>query len=309
MRAARISELGKPPEAAEVRGDGTVEILAVALNPLDLAVGSGRFPAGHPPLPYIPGSEAVARLDGERVYVFGDGRGTRQDGFLVERVEFPAESAIPVPDELDDALAAACGIAGIAGWFPVARRAPVEPGDRVLVLGATGTVGSVAVQAARLLGAERIVAAGRDAAKLDRTLELGADVTVQLDGDGLAERIREACGGDGPTLVVDPLWGEPGRAAVDAAAPRARIVQMGQSAGPEATLTSGSIRLKSLSILGHSSFMLPFPELRQAYLEVAEHVAEGRISIDVETFPLDEIGAAWSAKAEGRKAVVLLGRS
>jgi NADPH2:quinone reductase len=306
MRAARVSELGKPPEAVEVDDGGSVEVLAVALNPLDLAVGSGRFPDGHPPLPYIPGSEAVGRLDGARVYLFGEGRGTRQDGFLVKRVDFPSENAIPVPDALDDALAAACGIAGIAGWFPVARRAPVEPGDRVLVLGATGTVGSVAVQSARLLGAERVVAAGRNKAKLERALELGADATVQLDGDGLTERIREACGGEGPTLVVDPLWGEPGRAAVDAAAPRARIVQMGQSAGPEATLTSGSIRLKNLSILGHSSFMLPLSELRQAYLEVGEHVAAGRIAIDVETFALDEIGAAWSAKAEGRKAVVVL---
>ena len=96
------------------------------------------------------------------------------------------------------------------------------------------------------------------------------------------------------------------RAAIDAAAPRARIVQLGQSAGPEATLTSGSIRLKSLSILGYTTFLLSLPELRQAYLEVAEHVAAGKISIDVETFALDEIGAAWSAQAAGRKAVVLL---
>ncbi len=306
MRAAQVSELGKPPEPVEVGGDGAVEIVAVALNPLDLAVGAGRFPAGHPPLPYVPGSEAVGRLGGERVYLFGEGRGTRQNGFLVERVDFPSELTIPVPDELDDALAAACGIAGIAGWIPVAKRAPVEPEDRVLVLGGTGTVGSVAIQAARLLGAQRIVAAGRDAAKLDRARDLGADATVQLDGEGLVDRIREACGGDGPTLVVDPLWGEPGRAAVDAAAPRARIVQLGQSAGPEATLTSGSIRLKSLSILGHTSFLLPRPELGQAYLEVAEHVAAGRISIDVHTFALDDIGAAWSAQADGRKAVVVL---
>ena len=306
MRAARISALGRPPEPVELDGDGAIEVLAVALNPVDLAVGSGRFPAGHPPLPYIPGSEAVARLDGERRYLFGEGRGTRQDGFLVDRVDFPAEMAVPVPDELDDPLAAACGIAGIAGWVPVARRAPVEPGDRVLVLGGTGTVGSVAVQAARLLGAERVVAAGRNGAKLERALELGAHATVQLDDDGLVDRLREASGGDGPTLVVDPLWGEPGRAAVDAAAPGARIVQMGQSAGPEATLTSGSIRLKGLSILGHSNFALPYPELRRAYLEVAEHVAAGKISIDVETFPFDDVGAAWNAQAAGRKAVVLL---
>jgi NADPH2:quinone reductase len=304
MRGALVEELGRPPEVADVADEGSVEILAVALNPLDIAVGSGRFPGGHPPLPYVPGSEAVGRIDGERMYLFGEGFGVRRNGFLTERVDFPRTSAIPVPDDLDDALGAACGIAGIAGWVPVARRAPVERGDRVLVLGATGTVGSVALQAARLLGAERVVAAGRDAARLERCLELGADATVVLDGADLAERFREACGDGGPTLVVDPLWGEPARAAVDAAVPHARIVQLGQSAGPEATLTSGSIRLKGLSILGHSNFVLSIDELRQAYSEIGEHVAAGRVRIDVGTFALEQIGEAWAAQQEGGKTVV-----
>ena len=305
MRVARVPELGAPPEVVEVDSDGQVEVLAVALNPIDLAVGSGRFPRGHPPLPYVPGCEAIGLVDGERTYLFGEGFGTARDGFLSERVDFPAVG-IRVPSDLDDAAAAACGIAGIAGWVPVARRAPVQAGDRVLVLGATGTVGSVAVQAARALGADRIVAAGRNADKLERVLELGADETVLLDGDDLEERFREACGGDGPTLIVDPLWGEPIRAAVDAAAPRARVVQVGQSAGPEATLLSGSVRLKGLSILGHSNFVLSPEDLRDAYLEVAGHVASGRIRIDVETFALDEVAEAWAHQAAGAKAVIRL---
>jgi NADPH2:quinone reductase len=301
-----VLELGRPPEVAELDDGGPVEILAVALNPLDIAVGSGRFPGGHPPLPYVPGSEAVGRIDGARMYLFGEGFGVRRDGFMAERVAFPRGAGIAVPDELDDGLAVACGIAGIAGWVPVARRARVEPGDRVLVLGATGTVGSVGLQAARLLGAKRVVAAGRDSAKLERCLELGADATVLLDGNDLVERFREACGDGGPTLVFDPLWGEPARAAVDAAVPHARLVQLGQSAGPEATLTSGSIRLKGLSILGHSNFVLTVEELRQAYLHVAGHVAAGRIRIDVETFSFERVADAWEAQQQGAKAVVLL---
>jgi NADPH:quinone reductase-like Zn-dependent oxidoreductase len=306
MRAARISELGSPPETVETDAQGAVEVLAVALNPLDLAVGSGRFPGGHPPLPYVPGSEAVGRVGGRRMYLFGQGFGVGRDGFLAERVDFPESGGFPVPDGIDDGVAVVCGIAGVAGWVPVSRRAPVEPGDRVLVLGATGTVGSVAVQAARLLGAERIVAAGRDRAGLERALELGADSTVVLDGEDLTERLREACGEDGPTLVVDPLWGEPARAAVDAAARGARFVQLGQSAGPEATLTSGSVRLKQLSILGHSNFAMPPSELRDAYLEVVEHVAAGRIVIDFETYTLDDVAAAWEHQGAGGKAVVRL---
>jgi NADPH2:quinone reductase len=306
VRAAQVAELGTPPQVGEVSGEGAIEILAVALNPLDLAVAAGRFYGGHPPLPYVPGCEAVGRLDGERVYLFGDGRGTAKDGFLAERVDFPEDLAVPVPEGLDDALAATCGIAGMAGWAPVAQRAPVRPDDRVLVLGATGTVGSVAVQAARVLGAERVVAAGRDEAGLQRALRLGADATVTLDGGDLAQRFREAFGGDGPTLVVDPLWGEPARAATEAAAPGARIVQLGQSAGAEATLASSVIRGKQLSVLGYSDFAQSPEQKRELYLGLAEHVAAGRITIDVETFSLDDVAQAWAAQGSGAKAVVRL---
>lgn len=306
MRAARIAELGSSPELVEIDGDGAIEIAAVALNPLDLAVGAGRFYGGHPPLPYVPGSEAVGRLDGQRVYLFGEGYGTRRDGLLCERSDFPAERAVPVPDELDDAKAAATGIVGVAAWVPLARLAPVRRGDRVLVLGATGLVGTVAVQVARLLGAERVVAAGRDEVKLALLTELGADATVTLEGDDLAARMREACGGDGPTIVFDPIWGEPARAAIDASAPRARVVNLGQSGGPEATITSAAVRGKQLTIMGHANVAMAPDDRRAAYEEVAAHVAAGRIRIDFDTFPLDRVAEAWAAQAAGRKAVVLL---
>jgi NADPH2:quinone reductase len=306
VRAAQIAELGATPEVVEREGDGEVDVLAVALNPLDLNVAAGRFYGGHPPLPYVPGCEAVGRLGGRRLHLFGDGRGTVNDGFMSERVDFPESLAVPLPDDIDDAQAAACGIAGIAGWGPVAWRAPVRPDDRVLVLGATGTVGSVAVQGARVLGAEWIVAAGRDEEALRRTLDLGADATVTLEGDDLVARLKEACGGDGPTLVVDPLWGEPAQDAIEAAAPEARIVHLGQSAGPEATLLSSVVRGKQLSILGFTVFTLS-PDVRvEIYLGLAEHVAAGRIRIELEMFPLERVGEAWSAQQEGRKAIVVL---
>jgi NADPH2:quinone reductase len=211
-----------------------------------------------------------------------------------------------VSDELDDATAAACGVAGLAGWMPVAVRAPVQPDDRVLVLAATGTAGRVAVQAARVLGAERVVAAGRNPERLKRALALGADDAVSLDEDDLVERIREACGGDGPTLVVDPLWGEPARLATEAAAPNARIVHMGQSAGAEATFPSALVRGKQLSILGYTNFRLTRDERIAAYGDLTAHVAAGRIRVDVETFPLERVADAWRAQQEGVKAVVAL---
>ncbi|GIU95859.1 MAG: NADPH:quinone reductase [Gaiellaceae bacterium] len=306
MRAALVSELGSPPTVAEIEADGSIEIVAVALNPLDLAVAAGRFYGGHPPLPYVPGAEAVGRLDGARVYLFGEGCGVRRDGFLRERTDFPPELAVPVPDELDDATAAASGIAGVAAWVPLARLAPVRRDDRVLVLGASGLVGKIAVQVARLLGAERVVAAGRSAEKLAPLTELGADAQVVLDGEGVVERMRDACGGDGPTVVLDPLWGAPVEAAIEAAAPKARVVNLGQSAGPVATVASAAVRGKQLTILGHANVSLPPDERRAAYEEVAAHVAAGRIRIERETFTLEQVANAWQAQAAGRKAVVLL---
>ena len=305
MRGARIAELHATPEVVELEDGGAVEIRAVALNPVDLAVAAGRFYGGHPPLPYLPAIEAVGVMDGVRMHLEGDDRGLTKDGFLAERVDFPAGLGAPVPDELDDATAAACGVAGLAGWMPVAVRAPVQTDDRVLVLAATGTVGRVALQAARVLGAERVVAAGRDVERLKRALALGADEAVSLGEGDLVERIREACGGVGPTLVVDPLWGEPVRLVTEAAAPNARIVHVGQSAGVEATFASSLVRGKQLSIVGYSNFRLTAAERIAAYGDLVAHVAAGRIEIDVETFPLDRVADAWRAQQLGVKAVVV----
>jgi NADPH:quinone reductase-like Zn-dependent oxidoreductase len=296
--AALIRELGSPPQVAEAdgpEGAAILEVEAVSLNPLDVAVGSGRFYGGHPPLPYVPGCEAVGRVDGRRVYAFGEGRGIGRDGFAAERVAVPDEILVDVPDGVEPALAAAAGIAGIAGWVPVAWRAQVREGDRVLVLGATGVVGSVAVQAAKLLGAH-VVAAGRRRDALDRVLALGADEAVEL-GD-LTDELA-------PTVVIDPLWGEPLARATQVAAPGARIVHIGQSAGPETTLASADVRGKQLTVMGHSNFGLSQEERNRAYRELLEHVAAGRVTIDLETFPLDDVAAAWERQASGGgKAVV-----
>jgi NADPH2:quinone reductase len=284
VRAAHVSELKQPPRPVDVAGAAGLEILAVALNPLDLSVGSGAFYGGHPPLPYVPGCEAVARAaDGSLVYLFGDGRGVARDGFLAERVDVPADLPLRLPDGVEPALAAAAGIAGIAGWVPVAWKAKVTAGDRVLVLGGTGTVGRIAAQAAELLGAATVVAVGRD---------------------DLA-RIPVAFGDDGFTVCIDPVWGEPLAGALQYAARHARIVHVGQSAGPEAPLRSADVRGKELTVQGHSNFVLTKEERDRAYLELLEHLTAGRIRLDLETFALEDVAAAWEHQ-RGGKSVVLL---
>jgi NADPH2:quinone reductase len=282
-------------------------VLAAPLNPLDIAVAAGRFYGGHPPLPYVPGCEAVGRVEGRLVWAFGAGLGLKRDGCMSERVSVPADVLVDVPEGADPALAGALGIAGLAGWIPVASRAPVRAGETVLVLGATGTAGRIAVQAARLLGAGRVVAAGRDPEALARTLELGADATVRIgEAEDLAAALKEASGGDGPTLIVDALWGEPAAAAVEAAAPGARIVHLGQSAGPTATFTSAAVRGKQLDILGHSDFAVPRDELATRYRELVEHALAGEIVVDLETVPLDGVAAAWARQAEGPHAKLVV---
>lgn len=318
MRRALVRELGRAPEveeAADPVGAGArevvVDVLAVPLNPIDINVCAGRFYGGHPELPFVPGCEGVGRVaeSDELVWIHGAGLGVKRDGTLAERVAVRAEALFSVPAGADPALAGALGIAGVAGWLPVAWRTPVRKGESVLVLGATGTVGLVALQAARFLGAGRVVAAGRSRAGLQRAREAGADAVVALDAHGdLVEAFREACGGDGPTLIVDPLWGEPLAAALEAAAPGARAVNIGQSAGAEATLASAWVRGKQLELLGYSNFAVPRDVLEREYGRLVEAAVAGEVVVDVERVPLEQVADAWRRQAEGagKKLVVEL---
>jgi NADPH:quinone reductase len=285
VRGARINALKEPPEAVELPDVDGVRIEAVALNPLDVAVGSGVFYGGHPPLPYVPGCEASGRLeDGRLVYLFGEGRGVSQDGFLAERVAVPENLQLRLPNGTDPAVAAALGIAGVAAWVPVSWKAKVVPGDRVLVLGGTGAVGRIAAQAAELLGAVTVLAVGRR----------------ELD------RVAQTFGDDGFTVCIDPVWGEPLADALQYAQRHARVVHIGQSAGPVSPLRSGDVRGKELTILGHSNFALTKEELDRAYLELLEHVSAGRIEVPVERFPLDRAAEAWERQRSGPGGKVVI---
>jgi len=303
MRAALIREVGAAPEVGEFAepAGASVEVLAAPINPIDLAVSHGILATGHPELPYVPGCEAVVRTaDGRVVWIFGGALGRTANGAMAERVALGDAHAIEIPDAADPALAAALGIAGLAGWLPFAWRAPLRGGENVLVLGATGSVGIVAVQTAKLLGAARVVAVGRSASGLERARECGADATLRLDEvDDLVEAFKDAFGGEGPSYVFDPLWGEPAAAAVQAAAPGATIVNLGQSAGATSELASAAVRFKNLSILGHTNYLVPAPELAEHYRRLVQHAVAGDIRLEVERVALDSVASAWRRQAEG----------
>jgi NADPH2:quinone reductase len=310
MRAAVIREVGALPEVAEIQepSGASIDVVAAPINPIDLAVSRGVLATGHPPLPYVPGCEAVGRTaDGKLVWIFGGSLGRTANGGMAERAPVADAHAVEIPDGADPALAAGLGIAGLAGWLPFAWRAPLKGGEDVLVLGATGSVGLVAVQAAKLLGAGRVVAAGRSAAGLERATELGADATVRLDEPtDLVAAFKDAFGGGGPSYVFDPLWGEPAAAAVQAAAPWATIVNLGQSAGPTSELASGAVRFKSLSILGHTNFAVSADELAEHYHRLVGHAVAGDIHLDVERVPFEDVGAAWQRQADGAGTKLVL---
>ena len=175
----------------------------------------------------------------------------------------------------------------------------------MLVLAASGVLGQLAVQAAKLLGAARVVAAARSEEGLERCLALGADAAVRLDADELPAALREA--GEGRIdVVVDPLFGEPFAAAVDAASFGARIVQLGAGAGAEATIPSAAIRGKMLVIMGHSNFAAPPQVKREAYRRLAEAAAAGDLRVETDPLPLEQVAEAWRRMGSGSHRKIVL---
>jgi NADPH2:quinone reductase len=281
-----------------------MDVLAGGLNPVDISMASGTFYGGAPPLPSVVGREGVGLLDGKRVYFDAP---VPPFGSFAERVLVARDSAIVLPDGLDEGLATSLGIAGLAAWLSLQWRAQVAEGESVLVLGASGVVGQIGVQAARLLGARRVVAATRSAEGLARARELGADATVALGEAGDLPQALRVAGDGGYDVVLDPVWGEPAAAALEAMNPRGRLVQLGASAAQSASLASATIRGRALTILGHTNFAAPPEVKRTAYLELAEHAARGEISVEVERVPLPEVARAWSAQqsSPGHKLVIV----
>src|SRR4051812_11160716 len=306
MRAALVEQIGEPPVVGETSepehgtGQALVQVTAAAINPVDISISLGRFYGGSPEVPYVMGREAVGRV------IEGDALdpGTQiwfqppVGGAFAEYAIADEQQAIILPDGTDHALAASLGIAGLTGWLAVEWRAHVRGGERVLVLGATGVVGLVAVQAARILGASHIVAAGRDLEALELAREAGAQEIVRLGEDELG----------GPyDVVIDPLWGAPAEAAVKAAGFSARFVQLGQSAGPEATLKSGDIRGKSLAIVGFTLGHVPHDKTEAAYHRLIDLASSGDLKVNRETLPLDWAGEAWRRQQDSphRKLVLV----
>lgn len=318
MNAAVVQELGKPPRydkfTEPVAGDGevVVQVLAASLKPVDKQMAGGSHYASPRKVPFIPGTDGVGRLDdGQRVF-FGGCRPPY--GAMAERTVVPKAFVFPVAESLDDELAAAIPNPGVSAWLALTHRAKLAPGENVLILGATGVTGGLAVSIARLLGAGRIVAAGRNKKILQSLLQQGADAIIRLDVpvEELKESFIKEAGKSGFQVVIDYLWGQPTEAFLSAITnasfvaigAETRLLQVGESAGSTISLPAAVLRSTALTILGTAGIP-PGDVLVSALRQVMSNAAEGKLHIATTSVPLTEIESAWERNQSSGRIVII----
>jgi NADPH2:quinone reductase len=294
VRAARLIEHGQPLVVEEVDlpdpsdGDVVVTLAYGGVNPVDRYGALGRV-APDAPLPRTIGSEASGRLDGRPVLVRGHRLGTARDGLWAEKAVVPAAAVTALPEGVSLEAAAAMGVAGVTAWRTVTEKAQVGPDDRVLVLGAAGGVGSIAVSVARSLGATVWGQTG-SAEKVDWIRQRGAVEVVVADAVSLAEVARPLR----PTVVLDPLGDGFFGAAVELLEPRGRLVLYGTSADPTGEVPLQLLYRKGLTVYGYGGLIEPDDVLAE-HLEVAlRALADGRLEVVVDrVLPLGEVNEAF----------------
>ena len=310
MRAAVIHSLGGEPTIEEfpdpARGDDVADVVAAPLNPVDLIIVGGQMPFRKASPPFVAGVEGIARLSNGTLRYFSGPK--MPYGSLAERVPLAGAETVGVPAGLEPTVAAALGVSGLAAWLSLSSTGRLAKGERVLVLGAEGQVGQIATQVARLLGASRVVGAVHEDRSREVVLSRGADAAVSTaDAETLTERLHAAFP-DGVDLILDLVWGPVIAHAIDVARPRARVVQVGNSAGALATLSAPVFRNKLMSIASHSNFVFSAAERAAAYEQLATHAVSGALRVEVESVPLADAPSAWQRLKTGtaaRKLVIV----
>ncbi len=303
----RLGSVVLPPRTPDTT---LVAVVAAPLNPLDLAIASGSFHSARHEAPYVPGSECVGVvLDSDRYppgsWVYAECHASpATPGTFAAQVLIGNEDVLPLPDGLNPVLAAAVGNSGTAAFIPLIQAAGLRTGETVLVLGATGAVGQLAVQVAHRNGAGRVIGVARDHVALERLLALGADAVVDLRADEsvdeLAARLLAAAG---PVdVVLDAVYGLPLEAALPVCAPRARVVNIGNAAGATAQVPAGLLRGKQLTLSGFAGLQTPLRDKREALTWLWTALTRGELHLEVHTFPLEGLPAAWRAQADSPHA-------
>jgi NADPH:quinone reductase-like Zn-dependent oxidoreductase len=305
MNAAVVTSFDEPPHYMQFEIPEPVDadqvlvgVLAAGLHPRVRSGAGGAHYASTGALPMIPGVDGVGRRpDGKLVYFVpvDDVIGT-----MAERAVVDVRRAVELPDDADVAKIAAAMNPAMSSWVALRHRVPLQPGQSVMILGATGNAGTMAVQVAKLLGAGKVVGAGRDAARLEAVVAAGADAGVQLtaDADSTAEALAEAAAE--VDIVIDYLWGEPARQAMmallKARSDRSRLlewVQIGAIAGPTLDLPSVALRSSNLRIQGNGQGAVSTAAYVGELPSLVAEIDAGRIAVTVRTEPLADVERVW----------------
>ncbi len=309
MKAAIVREVGKPPvyddfdDPVAKPGELLISVSAAGVSRLVVSRATGRHYSVDARPPFVIGVDGVGRAaDGRRLY-FSFVR--PPFGTMAERAPTKPEFTTAIPDGMDDVAAAATALSGMSCWVPLTRRAPLRPGESVLVNGATGAAGQMAIQVAKHLGARAVIATGRDEAKFASLRELGADVVLSLrePETELVERIRKEAREWEVGVVLDYLWGSTAETILNAlggpdgprGSSRITFVQIGTLAGPTITLEGAKLRSSGVEIIGTGLGSSTYPDLVAAIGEFFRAFVAGRFRYRAEARPLSDVERAWSA--------------
>jgi NADPH:quinone reductase len=297
LRVDDVADPGPAEGVEPAEGEVLFEPALIGVNPLDVWLTEGTVAGGRQHLPFVPGSEAAGWVEGRRVLVRGSGLGTLRDGLYRERAYVPRDAVLDLPDGVQFDQAAGLGVAGDTAWRLVHELGRITASDRVLVLGASGGVGSLVVQLVKATGAE-VWGQTTDPEKVAFVRELGAANAVVTGHEGLADAVATL----EPTVAVDPLGDGFTTALVTAVQPRGRILLYGASAGPVADRFD--LRLlyrKAVSILTYSGTIESAERLREGMLHALEAAARGELRVLIDgVLPLERAQEAHDRLRERR---------
>jgi NADPH:quinone reductase-like Zn-dependent oxidoreductase len=307
VHAAVVRSFDHPPRyepfglpAPSDRDQELVEVLAVGLHPRVRSGASGSHYASTATLPMVPGIDGVGRReDGQLAYFVAD---DDLVGPMATRTVIDTRRSVVLPDCTDVVKIAAAMNPAMSAWVALRRRVPIQAGQAVLVLGATGNAGQMAIQVAKRLGAGRVVGAGRDQTRLATLPGIGADATVALTDDADATAAALAAAASEVDLVIDYLWGEPAAAAIMALLParadRSRAmnwIQIGSMAGPTIQLPSVALRSANLRLQGNGQGAVSTRAYLAELPSLIDEIDNGGIAVTARAAPLADVETVWTA--------------
>ena len=309
MKAAVVSAFDQPPRyddfpdpVAAHGGELVVDVVAAALHPRVRSQANGSHYTSTGELPLVPGIDAVVRdSKGKLYYALLD---DTTYGTLAQRTVIEKDRSVKLPKDADPVVVAAAMNAAMSSWVALRHRINFKRGSSVLVLGATGSAGRMAIQVAKRLGAKQVIAAGRNPKRLSELTSVGADRVLTLD------QLDQAGDVD---VVIDYVWGEPtAKGMVDLLTHRSdrgkdlAWIQIGSMAGPSAEIVSAALRSTRLQIVGSGIGSVPGHDYRAEVPEIAKAVTAGAFDVRTQTIPLSDVEAAWTQTLDADERVVFL---